>query len=74
MKLLELLKSSRPSDLEVIVDNQATLKNVNRFLRKNNYEVSYKEEDVLWRISAHTDAASSVAGDSMHSAAPKDRS
>lgn len=57
MKLLELLKASRPSDLEVIVDNQAAFENVSRFLRSKGYELRHVEEDGLWRISAHTDAA-----------------
>ena len=73
IKLLELLKSSHPLDLEVIVDNQAALENVSRFLRNNNYEISRKEEDALWRISAHKDAVGSAADDSMHSAAPNER-
>jgi selenium metabolism protein YedF len=69
MKLFELLKSSRPSDLEVLVDNQAALENASRLLRNKGYEVSHKEEGVLWRISAHTDAPGSVADGSADSAA-----
>ncbi len=61
MRLLELLKSSRPSDLEIVVDNQAGLENVSRFLRSKSYEVGHKEEGALWRIRAHTDEAGPVA-------------
>lgn len=61
MKLLELLKHSRPSDLEVIVDNQAGLENVTRFLRSRNYRADHREEGALWRISAHTDETECVA-------------
>ncbi|MDL2316193.1 sulfurtransferase-like selenium metabolism protein YedF [Desulfovibrio sp. OttesenSCG-928-A18] len=57
MKLLELFKSSRPADLDVIVDNLAGLENVSRFLRSKGYAASYGEEGALWRIRAHTDAA-----------------
>lgn len=60
MKLLALLKSSRPSDLEVVVDNQAAFENVTRFLRSKGYEADHKEEDGLWRISAHTANAGPV--------------
>lgn len=61
MKLLGLLKTTRPSDLEVIVDNQAGFENVSRFLRSKGYEVGHKEENGLWRISGHTDDAGLVA-------------
>lgn len=60
MKLLELLKHSRPSDLEVIVDNQAGFENVSRFLRSKGYQTG-QEDGALWRISAHTDGADPVA-------------
>ena len=63
MKLFELLKSSHPSDLEVIVDNQAALENVSRFLRNKGYEVNHKAEDSLWRISAHTNANNPATDD-----------
>lgn len=61
MNLLELLKNSRPASLEVIVDNQAALENVSRFLRSKDYEVSHEEKDALWRISAHTETAGPAA-------------
>ena len=63
MKLLELLRSSRPADLEVIVDNQAAFENVSRFLRSKGYETGHEEEGGLWRIRAHTDAAEAHASD-----------
>lgn len=59
MKLLELLKGSRPEDLEVIVDNQAAFENVSRFLRSRGYETGHEEGDGLWRISAHTETPGS---------------
>ena len=72
MKLHALLKSSRPTDLEIMVDNQAALENVSRFLSNNGYEISHKEEDALRRIIAHTDAGS-LADDSANGA-PEDMS
>lgn len=73
MKLLALLKTSRPSDLEVIVDNQAAFENVSRFLRSKGYEVGHTEDGALWRISGHTDDAGPVTtGDS--DGAPEDLS
>ena len=63
MKLAELLKSSQPADLEVIVDNQAALENVSRFLESKAYEVSHQAEGALWRISAHTSVADAVTND-----------
>ena len=71
MKLLKLLKCSRPSDLEVIVDNQAGLENVSRFLRSSGYAVTHAEECGLWRISAHTDDDASPA-DGVADGAQKD--
>ncbi|MDL2267573.1 sulfurtransferase-like selenium metabolism protein YedF [Desulfovibrio sp. OttesenSCG-928-G15] len=56
MKLNELLKTSRPADIEVIVDNEAGLENVSRFLRSKSYSVGEQREGALWRIHAHTDA------------------
>lgn len=61
MRLLELLKKNRPAELEVVVDNQAGLENVSRFLRSKGYEVRQQEEGALWRVYGHTDAA--VAAD-----------
>ena len=66
MKLSELLKSLHPSDMEVIVDNQAALENVSRFLRNKGYEVSHKAEGVLWRICAHTNVADPATGSSTN--------
>ncbi len=62
MALLELLKASRPSDLEVTVDNQAALENVSRFLRSRGYAVEHTEEGGLWRVFAHTDEAGEGEG------------
>ena len=56
VKLRDLLENSRPPNLEVLVDNQAAVENVGRFLRNKGYEVSCAEEGPLWRISAKTDA------------------
>ena len=64
MRLHELLKSSRPSELEVMVDNRAAFENVSRFLRNKGYEINHKEKDALWRIRAHTN----VVGDSKDNA------
>lgn len=70
MRLLTLFKTSAPSDrealkaLEVIVDNQAGLENVSRFLRSKGYQVSHTEEGDLWRISAQTDAIGPLEDDS----------
>jgi selenium metabolism protein YedF len=61
MRLIELLKNSRPQNLEVVVDNQAALENVSRFLRSRGYEVGCREEGSLWRIAAHTDEAQRAA-------------
>jgi selenium metabolism protein YedF len=71
MKVLETLKSSRPSDLEVIVDNRAAFENVGRLLRDRGYKVDGKEEDALWRVSARTDA-DALSGDAA--GAPEGRS
>ena len=60
MQLLQLLKNSRPADLEVIVDNQAGLENVSRFLLSKEYAVTHAQEGTLWRIRAHTDSAGPV--------------
>ncbi|MEG2140682.1 MAG: sulfurtransferase-like selenium metabolism protein YedF [Bilophila sp.] len=60
MKLLALLKSSRPADLEVIVDNQAGFENVSRFLCSKGYTVDHQEKDALWYINAHTEDAGAV--------------
>jgi len=68
MKLHELLKSSRPSDLQVMVDNEAAFENVSRFLRNKGYAIGYKEKDALWLISAHASVGDAVAGDSTGSA------
>lgn len=57
MRLLQLLKNSRPAELEIIVDNQAGLENVSRFLRNKGYEPAHEQEGALWRIHAHTDSA-----------------
>jgi len=54
--LRDLLKDSCPPSLEVIVDNQAALENVSRFLRNKGYEVGRAEEGALWRVSARKDA------------------
>lgn len=67
MKLLELLKSSRPSDLEVIVDNQAAFENVSRFLHSKGYALNHKEEGGIWRISAYTDETAPTALNSGNS-------
>lgn len=56
MKLRDLLKKSRPLELEVIVDNLAALENVSRFLRGNGYQAGHQEEDGTWRICAWADA------------------
>lgn len=61
MRLLELLKHSRPSNLDVLVDNQAALENVSRFLRSREYDVNHREEGECWRISAYTAASGPVA-------------
>jgi selenium metabolism protein YedF len=71
MKLLELLKISRPLNLEVIVDNQAGLENVSRFLRSQGYEVECKEEGELWRIHSHADEARGPAADGNTGSAPE---
>jgi selenium metabolism protein YedF len=65
MKLHNLLKNSRPSDLEVMVDNLAALENVSRFLCNKGYTVGREEEGALWRIRAHMDVAGSGADESM---------
>lgn len=54
MKLLALLKSSRPADITVTVDNEAAFENVSRFLSSKGYENAHTKTDGLWHISAHT--------------------
>jgi len=66
--LRDLLKDSRPPSLEVIVDNQAALENVSRFLRNNGYEVGRTAEGALWRVSAHRDVAGPGGDDNMNGA------
>jgi selenium metabolism protein YedF len=68
MRLLELLKNTRPANLEIVVDNQAGLENVSRFLRSKDYEVGHSEEGALWRIRAHTDEVETFAGKGVDSA------
>lgn len=62
MKLRDILRTSNPRDLEVVVDNQAAFENVTRFLRGRNYAVEHTKEGGLWRIGAHADAAAPAAG------------
>ncbi|MDL2267633.1 sulfurtransferase-like selenium metabolism protein YedF [Desulfovibrio sp. OttesenSCG-928-G15] len=59
MKLLELLKKARPADITVIVDNEAGLENVSRFLGSKGYTTTHTQQDGLWHISALTDDAQS---------------
>lgn len=49
----DLLKSSAPAQLEVIVDNQAAVENISRFLQNNGYDaVATQTKAAEWRINA----------------------
>lgn len=41
-----------PSSIDVLVDQRAPLENVSRFLKAMKYNVTAKEENGEWRISA----------------------
>ena len=44
--------SGNPSSIDVLVDQRAPLENVTRFLKAMKYNVTSKEENGEWRISA----------------------
>lgn len=52
IRIRNLLESSPPERLAVIVDNEPALENVNRFLASRGYAVSRAKEGDLWRVSA----------------------
>jgi selenium metabolism protein YedF len=52
MQVKRLLETSSPDGISVIVDNEAALENVSRFLSSRGYEVSGAPEGSLWRVSA----------------------
>ena len=41
-----------PKSIDVLVDQRAPLENVSRFLRVMKYDITVKEENGQWRISA----------------------
>ena len=41
-----------PESIDVLVDQRAPLENVSRFLRVMKYDITVKEENGQWRISA----------------------
>ena len=41
-----------PKSIDVLVDQRAPLENVSRFLRVMRYDITVKEENGQWRISA----------------------
>ena len=41
-----------PQSIDVLVDQRAPLENVSRFLRVMKYDITVKEENGQWRISA----------------------
>jgi selenium metabolism protein YedF len=52
MRVKQLLETASPAVVSVIVDNEAALENVSRFLSSRGYEVSGAPEGNLWRVSA----------------------
>ncbi len=53
MKAKELISKNHPRELEVLVDNPASLENVSRFLTKNGYSVSSAHVGSNeWKITA----------------------
>ncbi|MDR2574110.1 MAG: sulfurtransferase-like selenium metabolism protein YedF [Desulfovibrio sp.] len=56
VRVKELLTSSAPGHLDVLVDNTAAVENVSRFLTSQGYASSSEKQGNDWRISAHTGA------------------
>ena len=52
IKTKELISGDHPRDFAVLVDNQASLENVSRFLKKNGYTVASVQEGNAWKITA----------------------
>ncbi len=52
IKTKELISDQHPKEFVVLVDNQAALENVSRFLGKNGYTVANAKEGDFWKISA----------------------
>lgn len=62
IKLTEMFKQGAPADIEVIVDNQAAVENVIRFLGKRGYSVTSRSEGKLWHLCGHTDNVEAATG------------
>lgn len=62
IRLTEMFKNEAPADIEVIVDNQAAVENVSRFLGKRGYSVTCKSEGKLWHLYGHTDNVAAATG------------
>lgn len=52
IRLRRLLAKTRPDHITVIVDNEAALENVNRFLTSAGYTVTHTADGDTWRIAA----------------------
>ncbi|MBQ7607368.1 MAG: sulfurtransferase-like selenium metabolism protein YedF [Desulfovibrionaceae bacterium] len=71
MKTKELISKDKPKDIEVLVDNQASLENVSRFLTKNGYTVQSAETSPgSWKITAEGGNAQAVVEDAEYVACP----
>lgn len=64
LRCRETVAAEHPKALQVLVDNQAALENVSRFLRQNGYEVSQKEEAGQWLIEATGTGQAQASSDS----------
>jgi selenium metabolism protein YedF len=51
IQIRRLLEASAPASITVLVDNEAALENVSRFLASQGYSSSFAREPGLWRIT-----------------------
>ncbi|MBQ7608139.1 MAG: sulfurtransferase-like selenium metabolism protein YedF [Desulfovibrionaceae bacterium] len=71
VKTKECIAKDHPRELEVLVDNQASLENVSRFLTKNGYSVANEETTPgSWKITAHGGDAQAPVEDAEYLACP----
>ena len=69
MRCRSLIAEKRPGSLLVRVDNAAACENVSRFLEKNGYTVSARQEsDALWEVTGTVGAACVSAGETARPA------
>lgn len=68
----DLLKNTAPASLEVIVDNQAAVENVSRFLQNNGYAATVRQTGgAEWRISAAKTGDSAKNTEAAYTYAPE---